>query len=502
MENSKIRGKHRIKAEEEIIRRREKETRYHELWTGTANYFDHWNKRTAKFVEWTSPRYYKENNELVSGIKAKKDKEESLTMRRQKLRKLFHEESTSFNVELMIHSSKEFDKPIENNDDVPTQILKELNDQVKLEEQARRKKEAETKLFDQWRRNNPLIRQCEAKYKCKDLKLSWLDQQIEKRIQKEKEEEEARRILKENERRLELEKEKEKVRLRKIEEEKHQLKEVLDSQIMEIKEKQKLSDELKEKENDEMQQQLCIAQLEEQIKLEEKRRRDKECALFNIRQHNRRIKQKCKDVQENLEQEKRLIMRFNELRLQDIIEERAKRDEIKRGIEEFLDIIKQQQALEIQRQKRLEFLFDSEAKALYNTQAATWKQEEMARDRLFKEVLDSLKQQINEKLEMNKLRQTENLREREEMTQKIEEYNEELHKLKLEETKSKHVKRQSREDEIKVKMAKKKQEESLRIKELDEELERIRKEEERLQKEILRIQQKRNTCKNSRNRLL
>lgn len=502
MEKSKNRGKHRIKAEEEIIRRREKETRYNELWNGTAKYYDQWNRRTAKFDEWTSPRYYNENNKMLFDIKTKRDKEELLEKRREKLRKLFDEEKRALEIELMVQKNRyPLRNSTEENHDIPTNILKEFNDQIKLEEQTIRRREAESKLFDQWRRNNPLIRQCEAKYHCKDLKLSWLDQQIEKRMQKEKEEEENKRILKENEWKLQMEYEREELLKKKVEENKQQLKQALDGQISEFKEIQKTCDELREKETIEMKQNIYLADLEDKLKAEEQRRRDKECVLFNIRQHNRKLKQKSKDIQDNLEQDKLLMLKFKELQLQDIIEEEAKRNEIKQGVEEFLDIIRQQQALEIQRQKRLEFLFDSEAKAMYDMQVAQWKQEELSREKLINEVLKTLKQQIKEKLESNIEQQKENLREREEMTQKIEEYHEELNRLKEEEEKRKRKIKHGRVEDMQVKIVKKKQQESLRMRELDEELERIRKEEERLQQEILNLQQRQGPYKPSRNRL-
>jgi hypothetical protein len=56
---------------------------------------------------------------------------------------------------------------------------------LKLEEDERRRHEAELKLYHQWRSGNPVLKHYERMQKSRDLKLSWLDQQIENRMQKE-----------------------------------------------------------------------------------------------------------------------------------------------------------------------------------------------------------------------------------------------------------------------------------------------------------------------------
>ncbi|XP_057671976.1 trichoplein keratin filament-binding protein-like [Diorhabda carinulata] len=502
MENLKQRGKHRIRAENEIIRRREQETRYNELWNGTVKYFDHWNKACTKFEEWTSPRYYSENNKLLSDIKNKKDKEEQLAKRREKLRQLFEDERQSYEIEIMVHKNRYMvDKPRRDNLEVSTNVLKEINDNIKTEEETKRRREAELKLYEQWKRNNPIVRQYEAKYKCRDLKLSWLDQQIEKQMAIEKEEEENRRILKEQEEKLKQEREKEEYDKKQLDIKREQLKRDLEKQILELREKQTISDDLKSKEDAELKQQTLLAELEEKYRVEENRRREQECVLFNIRQHKRKLQQRIKDIQEDLEQDRHLVSRLRDLELNDIIQDEKKRKEIQEGIKEFLDILYQQQKLEVLRKKRMEFLFDSEAKAMYDMQEELWKQEEVNRKKLIKEVIDSVKKQIQDNLERNKKNQIDILKEREEITEKIEQYHQELDKLKEEEQKKKHKARLDRQDEIKMKAAKGKSLDVLRMKELDKELELIRKEEERLQKEILRIQQRQGPIRPPRSRL-
>uniref|UniRef100_A0A6P7GM17 Trichoplein keratin filament-binding protein-like n=2 Tax=Diabrotica virgifera virgifera TaxID=50390 RepID=A0A6P7GM17_DIAVI len=502
MEQVKQRGKHRIQAENEIIRRRERETQYSELWNGTVKYFDHWNKACSKFEEWTSPRYYNENNKMLSEIQSKRQKEEQLEKRREKLRKLFEEERTSFEIEMMVHKSRHLvDRPRRDNLKVTTEALKDVNDNIKAHEEEKRRREAELQLYHQWRRNNPLVRQYEAKYRCKDLKLSWLDQQIEKQMQKEKEEEENKLILKQHEEKIKFEKEVEELQKKELLEKREQLKHDLEQQMSELQQKQRFCDDLKYKESVEIKQQQLLAELEEKCKVEDQQRRNKECALVNIRQHKRKLLQKTQDIQENLERDRQLVSRLIELDLEQVIEDETKRRETQESIREFLDILKQQQKLEIARKKRMDFLFDSEAKAMYEMQEELWKKEEMNRKLLVTEVIESLKKQIASNLERYKENQRYILQEREEMTKKIEEYHDDLKRLKEDEEKRKQQAKSVREEEIRVKRAREKQSEHVKMKELDQELELIRREEERLQKEILRIQQRQGPIRPPRSRL-
>lgn len=491
MNRPKERGKLKTLTENEIIRRREKQYQYDQMWNGAVRYFQHWDKTNTKYDAWTSPRYYEDNNRLMSEIRMKRDKEDLLLRRREKLRKLLDEEQSSYEIEQMVLKHKNIETPSTATEDPPTDMLKDIDNELKMKEKARRKHEAELKLYHQWRKNNPIVRQYESKYRCKDLKLSWLDQQIEKRMQKEREEEEAKRLLKEHEARMKEDQEKEKQFNRYLEEKRAQLKQNLEKQIDELKYKKEISDKLKQQEDEEMKKSSMLADLEDLYRSEEKRRADRECALFNIRQHKMKLKQKVLDINENLEQEKLMVEKIKKLELENIIDDELKKKELKEGLSEFLDIIKQQQELEKQKQKHLEFLFDSEVKAIYDKQAEIWKREEVARQNLLKKVLRTVDNQIQDNLQRNKEKQKQVLLEREEMLNTIEEYKKELLQLKDEEERRKVGFKKVLDDEITIKKLRKKQDENIKLKEINEELDRIAKEEERLQQEILKMQRKR-----------
>ncbi|XP_076255503.1 trichoplein keratin filament-binding protein-like isoform X2 [Rhynchophorus ferrugineus] len=493
----KERGRHRTKVENDIISRRERDFRHQQMWSGAVDYYKRWDKINTKFDEWTSPRYYEDNNKMLGDIRAKRDKEELMEKRRSRLKKLLDEEEKSWEIELMVKKNADStNKPQGNkNRDDELEVLKEVNNELKSKEDEKRRREAELKLYHQWRKNNPIVRQYESRYKIKDLKLSWLDQQIEKKMQKEKEENDCKMFIKQQEDRMKREQEQEVLHQKEIDEKKVKLKENLDKQIEELKNRQQISEKLKNQEDTDLRNKLELENLEKITEEEETRRLAKECALYNIKQHKLKLKQKAIDIQEDLEREEELLLKMKSLELQNLIQDESKKNEIKEGLRQFLDIIKDQKDLEKRRQKHLEFIFESEAKSIYNKQLEIWNKEEMCRKTLLQEVLDTVKNQIADNLKINKERQKENLKEREKITKMLEEYDQEVEHLKAEEEKSKQMRKKLLEEDIQLKKARKKKEEHSKLKEIDAELERVRKEEERLQKEILEMQRKRGPFK-------
>jgi len=207
--------------------------------------------------------------------------------------------------------------------------------------------------------------------------------------------------------------------------------------MKELQDKQRTSDELRKEEDKQAAVKLKIHTLEERTKEEAKRRVAKEYALFNIKQHKLKLKQKAQDVQENLTKDKEFIIKLKQFEFEDIIRDELRKKEVQKGLGEFLEIVKAQQELEKQREKQLAFLFDSEAKAIYDKQMNMWKSEEIARKKLLDDVLDTVKKQVAENIKRNKEKQKDMLQEREQITKNIEEYDRELKELKIEEEKQK-----------------------------------------------------------------
>lgn len=129
---------------------------------------------------------------MLDDVKKAQEKADSLQSRREKLQTLLTEEEKSYEIELAVKTRDKLLTSRQKIEDIPTELLKDVNLGLKIEEDDRRRHEAEIGLYHQWRRNNPVVRDYERCLRKDELKLSWLDQQIEKRMQKEREEEECR----------------------------------------------------------------------------------------------------------------------------------------------------------------------------------------------------------------------------------------------------------------------------------------------------------------------
>ncbi|CAH1976960.1 unnamed protein product [Acanthoscelides obtectus] len=482
-------GKMKMRMENQMVRKREREFQHDQMWNNAKKYYEHWQQTNTKLDSWTSPRYYQDNNKLMEDIKKKREKEEQLEKRREKLRRLYEEDRKTYDIELMIYKTKP-KTPVGKVDSIPTEVLKEVNSEFKLREQDRKRHEAELQLYHQWRINNPIIRQYESKYQHKDSKLSWLDQQIEKRMQKEREEEEMKQLLKEKEEKFRKHEEEEQNFEKFVQERKQRLKECLELHMKELHEKEEAYKELKMEEIEENKHQLVLANLEEEYKKEEIRRATIECALYNVKQHKMKLKQKAHEIQESLANEVMLINRLKELELQEMLDSETKRMEVRESFDKYFAMTKEHQDLERRTEEHLKCLFDSEAKAVYEKQQEVWKMEETIRANLFKKVMDTLKSQIEEKVARNKERQKQIEKDKIEMMRKIQEYNQEVDKLAKEEEEKKHTAKEMIDDDVMLNTLTKKHQENIRLKEINEQLDRIKKEEERLQEEILKMQRK------------
>lgn len=346
------------------------------------------------------------------------------------------------------------------------------------------------------------MRDYERVQSAKDLKLSWLDQQIEKRVARERAEEECRNYLAERERRLEEIKHQEEKLNMETASKNLQLKQDITDQMEQLKSKLTESEDLRREEEVVIKKLDELKELEEKRKVEEKRRADKECALFNIRQHKLKLKQQASNIQENLKEEQSLVERLQSLSIAERIENEQKRKEIKTAMDEFLEFTKQQQALERQRQKHMDLIFDSEAQAMYERQHSIWKEEEKSRQELLHSVLNTIKHQVDEKLECNKLRQKEVLEEREEMLKRMEDYAEEANRNEQVQRDKTTQWKSEIEEQLKEKAALKERARKLEESNVERQLESARKEEERLRQEIMNLHRREGACRRPPSRIL
>lgn len=446
--------------------------------------------RNNKYEEWTSPRYYNSHSKMLDDIKRETEKKEALTKRRDSLRKLLEEEELSYQIEMMV-KTRDRVRTSPRLNEIPVELLKDVNIALKVEEEEKRRQEAELALYHQWRRNNPTLREYERCLRSKELKLSWLDQQIEKRMQKEKEQEECKKLLQERDIKLAQLKEEEQRFKKELQEKQERLKQDLQKQMEEIAEKEKESARLKADEEERLKNKIKLDELQEAKKCELERIKTRELALYNIKHHKMRLKQKALEVEENLRQEEELIKKLEQAQLADAIENERKKLEWRQALDEFFVLVQQQRDLEKKRQKYLDFVFESEAKYMFEKQNEIWNAEKAAREKLFNEILETVQEQIECKVMESRKKQEALIKEREEILRRLSEHNEELRELQKEELRRKEERKKELEEQVREKIQLNKKLKTLEQKNLEAELERTRREEERLKMEIVQLQKKR-----------
>ncbi|KAF5290066.1 hypothetical protein FQA39_LY14847 [Lamprigera yunnana] len=475
----------RINAENRMVKQREKEHDHQIKWNDRVDYYKRWEMRNNRFDEWTSSQYYETNNKKIDDIKKRFAYKENLERRREKLRKLFEEENRSHQIELMVRNRHAYSN---RKSEPPLAVLKEINDGLKLEEQDRRKHQSETALYNHWRNNNPVLQQHYRNRNLKDLKLSWLDQQIEKRIEKERAEEECRKIIEEKNKWLVEEKEKEQQLQREIADKNEKLHSDLVKQMEELEVKEKESTRLQKEQEYEVAKMAQIELLEQERLQIDKKRKQRELALENLKFHKLKLKQNAANVRDALEGEKEFIEKLLESEMVERIENEQKKSEVKIAMKEFLKYACEQQDLEKKRQSHFDFMFESEGKSIYEKQKEVWEKEQRGRDELLKEVVRVVKQQINENVQKTKDRQRCVLEERQNAIRLLEDYDTRIRQDELEEERRKRQWKKEVELQLKEKKVREAEQKSRFNKSADDELEKVRKEEERLRKEIIELQ--------------
>lgn len=297
-----------------------------------------------------------------------------------------------------------------------------------------------------------------------------------------------RKILAEREESIKRAREEEKQLEKRRTEQALKLQEDIAKQIETIEQSHAKSEELKKQEAEEFMRRTLLQELEEKRKLDEARIKNYEIALENIKHHKVKLKRKAAEIQENIDREQELMKQILESDVADAIEDEKKRKEIRQTVEQFLQFAREQKRLEKDREKYLDFVFDSEAKIMYEKQSEIWEEERKSRQALLKDVLQTIKVQIEEKLEKNRRRQLEVLKEREENLKAVEEYDRELEREQQESGRRKQEQKKILDEQIKEKNAIRNKLKSLQQKDLDLQLQKAQKEEERLKREIQKLQ--------------
>uniref|UniRef100_A0A1B6LKH3 Uncharacterized protein n=1 Tax=Graphocephala atropunctata TaxID=36148 RepID=A0A1B6LKH3_9HEMI len=422
-------GRRTARQEEELhVQRRNAELRKQEQWSNVAQYFKTWDVKASKYAYWTSPQYFQQSEEARVEAEKREKKKQTLTDRKEKLKRILDSEQSIYEEEIkkLNRSGKSGWMPLEE--------LKYVNLELKRRSEESRKREAELLLYQRWKQEQPSLRDLERRQHLEFMKMSWIDQVREREATKERQrEEEALRAKEEELKRKEEERYEQLCKERKLEEVK-QTKQQMKQQMDAIEESVKKYKELEKQEAEERKLQSEIEEMITQRKLAEQKQANKQLMSYWTRQYQLKLQKKAKEMEEEIAQDQKMLQRledeFNE-------EARAKteaREIAKKEMKLALRELQTQRQRELLRQKEYEHMFFEEAKRAWEVQEQKWAQERQARDRLMSQVLDVIKQQIEEKLKRNSNARAEALEDRERllkgMNQLYEQFNEQEQEVK------------------------------------------------------------------------
>ncbi|XP_053375365.1 trichoplein keratin filament-binding protein-like [Mercenaria mercenaria] len=397
--------------EQNIVRRRNQDTDFREKWSNTANYF------LKNDVEMTKQRAWESEDSMQDSIhayrkgKKEEEKKKNLQRRRMKLAQMLKEERDQYEAELKGYSRDNYSRLGE---------MKERAETLRSAREEKRKNIAQEKLYEHWRQNNPDIRKIESE-QLKDYVVgNWPAQKQEKeeRLESARKEKEEYEQQMEEERLAGIARDRQKME-EKIEEER-KLKEKLKEQMLEIRARDTEAEMLKKEEEELEKQQWELENLEEERKQMEERRKKQDFGRVLLRQHIAQMRRHSKQVQEELELDRKILeaLAEKEAELQEV--QTARKEKAKADASWMKKVIEDQIRVEKAREAELDLLYQDEAARMWQKREAEWEKERRARERLMKEVLESRTEQIEERMEAVRFRHEESIKQREQLLRELE----------------------------------------------------------------------------------
>ncbi|XP_054280670.1 trichoplein keratin filament-binding protein-like [Macrosteles quadrilineatus] len=402
-------GRRTARQEEELhVQRRNAELRKQEHWNSVAEYFKTWDVKASKYASWTSEDYFKQSEEARVEAENKEKKKQTLDERREKLRLVLESEQKLFEDEIKTkrHGGASW---------MPLDELKGVNLELKLRSEQARRREAELIQYQRWKQEQPTLRDLERRQHLEFMKKSWIDQVKEREVLREKQKAEAALRAKEEELKQKEAEEFDRLHLKRKEEELKDLKSQIKRQLEEIKASAEKCKEIERQEAEERRLQAEIEEMIIQRKLADQKQAHKQLAAFWTRQYQLKLQKKNKEIEEEIIQDQKMLERLEEGLKREVKVKAHAREFAKKEMELALKELQMHRQRELLRQKEYEHMYFEEAKRAWEIQEKKWMQERQARDRLMTEVLDTVKKQIEEKIERNIAQRAETLADREQM---------------------------------------------------------------------------------------
>ena len=416
--------------EQHILRKREAEEARSVYWNKTSDYYSAVARQSERYNQLTSQEVTKASLEATNKETEKERRKQNLLVRRNRLKVLYEEERATLQLEL---------------DRLPAGTERPIKD-LRAEREKRRRereevlrKEAELKMLQHWKINNPGFREQE-----RSLSSYTARQQLELQVKEKKErEEKVRREQEELDRRmLEAERRKVEESLRAEDERKQNLVKLhrnLEQQMSELRQREREMEVWRRTRAEQEELQRQVEACQDQTRKLERIRESRELATFHKRQHRLKLKAKTKQVQEDLEADRQRLEEMERLtKLQDDCHQEKKQKTIS-DVHWMKEVIQQQQQEEQRREKELELMFAEEAGKMWSKQQEVWDREEKARRKLMEDVTASWRLQSEERTKAARLVEDEEGRRMKEIEADIRDLNQHI----LEQEKLQQEKRES-----------------------------------------------------------
>ncbi|KAM3963829.1 trichoplein keratin filament-binding protein [Aphomia sociella] len=419
--------------------RRDNELRRAEELKKVANYFEANTNKTRHHEQWTTEGYYERANKDAEMLSQRKIRAAHLEERRKKLELMLFQENMQYQQELKtLAAQPKFYKNGSYLNKVPTSTLQEINMGIMEKEEQLRRQEAELKLHHAWRMRQPEIRAASSYIANGRCKSAWMEQIVEKEMQKKKEEEETRKILQERDEALRRQIQAEEEKLKEKELQMKELRESLEGQIAELSEKETIVKKLRrieEKEKLKLDELKFISSERERelVRL----RAEREANIINMGLHKYKLKRKVISVMKEIELDLEMLEKIKAAMLKDYENEKDKCLNHKQVLDTALAQLEEYRLRERERQKNIEAMYDGEARQINEKQDKLWTKEREARAILMEEVMSTLQRQVEEKIEANVQRQKANVLEREKILEQMDSFHQEV-KAKERETQLKN----------------------------------------------------------------
>ncbi|XP_033747698.1 trichoplein keratin filament-binding protein-like [Pecten maximus] len=407
--------------EQAIIKQRNHQNDFHERWSKDAAYWNKSNLTTSKQNSWESEASLRGSLDKYKADNERNLKAINLQRRRLLLADMLKQERHEYEAELKGYSKANYTR---------LEDMRDRADTLRSAREEKRKGLAEEKLYEHWRQNNPDLRRVEQDLVKEKVVGTWAGQVDETKARKEQEKKEIERIeLEMEEERLagiDSDRRKEEEKL----DEEKRLKKILREQMEELKNREFEAERLKNQEEELQQEQWRLGRIDEERKRVEMARQQREHGRVLLRQHKTQMMRRSKQIQAELELDKKILDSLIEQEHELDHIQTARREKAKADAEWMKQVIEDQIRLEKTREAELEMLYQDEAARMWQKRDAEWEREKKARERLMQEVLDDRQQQIVTRIEENREQQELSLKHREQLLREMEVANQMTHRDK------------------------------------------------------------------------